>query len=167
MCITMNWLHSTKVMQLHIYTGNLNMWAIAGFSTHKLKCFLIRFPYDLVKLIFFCNLLLLTIHVVSNSGGQLLISSLHHKSYHNGWQIPLCKHYCRRTSVVTIMTELGPVYESGVGVTKAPFVNFSVSRIFDLAKVPVRLFASHSYLTGVTAAELRQHLSNMKVIYNS
>ena len=56
---------------------------------------------------------------------------------------------------------------SGVGVTKAPFVNFSVSRIFDLAKVPVRLFASHSYLTGVTAAELRQHLSNMNVIYNS
>ena len=55
----------------------------------------------------------------------------------------------------------------GVGVTKAPFVNFSVSRIFDLAKVPVRLFASHSYLTGVTAAELRQHLSNMNVIYNS
>ena len=56
---------------------------------------------------------------------------------------------------------------TGVGVTKAPFVNFSISRIFDLAKVPVRLFASHSYLTGVTAAELRQHLSNMNVIYNS
>ena len=55
---------------------------------------------------------------------------------------------------------------SGVGVTKAPFVNFSVSKIFDLAKVPVRLFVSHSYLTGVTAAELRQHLSNMNMIFN-
>ena len=54
----------------------------------------------------------------------------------------------------------------GVGVTKAPFVNFSVSKIFGLAKVPVRLFASHSYLTGVTAAELRQHLSNMNMIFN-
>ena len=54
----------------------------------------------------------------------------------------------------------------GVGVTKAPFVNFSVSKIFDLAEVPVRLFVSHSYLTGVTAAELRQHLSNMNMIFN-
>ena len=55
----------------------------------------------------------------------------------------------------------------GVGVTEAPFVNFSVNKIFDPVKVPVRLFASHSYLTGVTEAELRQHLSNMNVIYNS
>ena len=57
--------------------------------------------------------------------------------------------------------------QPGVGVTKAPFVNFSVSKIFDPINVPVRLFASHSYLTGVTAAELRQHLSNMNVIYDS
>ena len=56
---------------------------------------------------------------------------------------------------------------SGVGITKAPFVNFSVSKIFDPVKVPVRLLASHSYFTGVTAAELRQHLSNINVIYNS
>ena len=28
----------------------------------------------------------------------------------------------------------------GVGVTKAPFVNFSVSKIFDPTKVPVRFF---------------------------
>ena len=58
-------------------------------------------------------------------------------------------------------------YGPGVGVTKAPFVNFSVSKVFDPVKVPVRLLASHSYLTGVTAAELRQHMSNMNVIYNS
>ena len=54
----------------------------------------------------------------------------------------------------------------GVGVTKAPFVNFSVSKIFDLAEVPVRLFVSYSYLTGVTPAKLRQHLSNMNMIFN-
>ena len=51
---------------------------------------------------------------------------------------------------------------AGVGVTKAPFVNFTVSKTFDLAEVPVRLFVSHSYLTG----ELRQHLSNMNMIFN-
>ena len=44
---------------------------------------------------------------------------------------------------------------SEVGVTKALFANFSISKIFDLAKVPVRFPESHSYLTGVTAAELR------------
>ena len=41
----------------------------------------------------------------------------------------------------------------GVGVTKAPFVNFSVSKIFGHAKVPVKLFQSHSYLSGVAAAQ--------------
>ena len=50
-----------------------------------------------------------------------------------------------------------PLWHSipGVEVTKAPFVNFSVSKILDLAKVHVRFFESHSYLTGVTAAQLR------------
>ena len=55
----------------------------------------------------------------------------------------------------------------GVGVTKAPLVNFSVSRIFDFAKVHVRLFQPHSYLAGVTAAELWRHLPNINVIFNS
>ena len=41
----------------------------------------------------------------------------------------------------------------GVGATKAPLVNFSVSKILDLAKVPLRSFESHLYLTGATAAE--------------
>ena len=60
------------------------------------------------------------------------------------------------------------IYTStGVGVTKAPFANFSVSKIFSLAKVPVRFPESHSYLTGVTAAELRRHLPNTNVIFNS
>ena len=65
-----------------------------------------------------------------------------------------------------VIDKLLPSTKPGVGVTKAPFLNFSVSKIFDLAKVPVRLFASHSYLTGVTAAELRQHLSNMNMIFS-
>ena len=56
---------------------------------------------------------------------------------------------------------------SGVEVTKAPFVNFSVSKIFVLAKVPLRLFESHLYLTGATAAELQRHLSNINAIFNS
>ena len=56
---------------------------------------------------------------------------------------------------------------SGVGVTKAPFANFSVSEIFDLVKVPARFPESHSYLTGVTAAELRRHLPNINMIFDS
>ena len=56
---------------------------------------------------------------------------------------------------------------SGVGVTKAPFVNFSASKIFDLAKVPLRFFESRVYLTGAPAAQLRRHLSNTNVIFNS
>ena len=56
----------------------------------------------------------------------------------------------------------------GVGATKALFVNFPVSKIiFDLAKVPVTFFESRSYLTGVMPAELRRHLPNMNVIFNS
>ena len=54
---------------------------------------------------------------------------------------------------------------SRVGVTKAPFVNFSISKTLDLAKLPAGLFESNSYLTGVTAAELRRHLSNMNMIF--
>ena len=59
---------------------------------------------------------------------------------------------------------IGGDYNPGVGVTKAPFVDFSVSKIFVLAKVPLRLFESHLYLTGATAAELRRHLSNINAI---
>ena len=55
----------------------------------------------------------------------------------------------------------------GMGVTKAPFVNVSVSKIFDLAEVPVRFLESHSYLTGVTTAELRWYLLNINVIFNN
>ena len=47
---------------------------------------------------------------------------------------------------------------------KALFVNFSISKISDLAKVPVRFSASHSYLTGVTTAELQQDMSNISMI---
>ena len=81
-------------------------------------------------------------------------------------------HYWRHVFIKTfffceILWILFLLYRPGVGVTKAPFVNFSVSKIFDNAKVPVRIFVSHSYLTGVTATELRQHLSNMNMIFNS
>ena len=56
---------------------------------------------------------------------------------------------------------------SGVAVTKAPFVNFSESTIFDLAKVPVRFYESLSYLTDIAAAELRRYLINIDVIFNN
>ena len=47
-----------------------------------------------------------------------------------------------------------------VGVTKAPFVNFSVRKIFNPAKAHVRIFKSHPYLTDVTQAKLQRHLPN-------
>ena len=54
----------------------------------------------------------------------------------------------------------------GAQVTKIPFVYFSVREIFYFAKVPVIFLELLLYLTGVIAAELRRHLSKMKVIFN-
>ena len=59
------------------------------------------------------------------------------------------------------------IEHTGVGFAKAPFVNFSISKIFDLAKVHLKLFESHLYLTGATAAELRRHLPNINLIFSS
>ena len=53
-----------------------------------------------------------------------------------------------------------------VGVTKAPVIDFSATRNFNLAKVWISYFQPHSYLSGVFAAVLRWHLSNMNVISN-
>ena len=78
------------------------------------------------------------------------------KYYHIVRHLDICSKYI-----------INSVYRPGVGVTKAPFANFSVSKIFNLAKVPVRFPESHSHLTGVTAAELRRHLPNINVIFNS
>ena len=93
---------------------------------------------------------------------QLLSS---HKIYvtWDSWHSNTCNSNCLFNILFRLATKKHQ--GSGVGVTKAPSVNFSVSKIFDPAKVPVWLFASHSYLTGVTAAELRQYLSNMNVIF--
>ena len=52
-------------------------------------------------------------------------------------------------------------------VTKAPFVNLSINQILHHAKVPVRFFGSHSYLEGVTAAELWRVMSNINMIFSS
>ena len=70
------------------------------------------------------------------------------------------------TSVGTDIPHL-PNYTSAVGVTKDLFVNFSVSRILDMAKIHVKFFESLPLLTGVTAAQLRWHLPNVNVIFNS
>ena len=53
-----------------------------------------------------------------------------------------------------------------VGWNWAPLVKFFVKYSFDVAKVPIIFIESHSYLTGVTAAELQRHLSNMNVTLN-
>ena len=45
----------------------------------------------------------------------------------------------------------------GVGVTKAPFVNFSANKTFDFVKLPVKFFESLSYLIGVTALAAMTH----------
>ena len=48
------------------------------------------------------------------------------------WNVPLCEYtHCCQEALYRIV------------ITKAPFVNFSVSKIFDLAKVPFRFFESH------------------------
>ena len=48
-----------------------------------------------------------------------------------------------------------------------PFLNFSTSKIFDHVKVPLISIKSQLYLTGAMATDLRRHLSNIKVIFNS
>ena len=52
---------------------------------------------------------------------------------------------------------------SWVGVTKTPFINFSISKNFDPPKVPARFFESQTE----SQAELRRHLSNINMIFNS
>ena len=76
-------------------------------------------------------------------------------------------HYLFILGIFSVANGQSYVHTQGVVVTKAPFVNFSASTIFDLAKVTVRFVESHSYLTGVTAAELRQHQSNINMIFNN
>ena len=100
-------------------------------------------------------------------------------------EILLCKCFCQENAIenfvciydlyfffmllnveFTRINKIPTHNASGVGVTKAPFVNFSVSKIFDLSKVLVAFVESLSYLTGITAAELRRYLPNINVIFN-
>ena len=57
---------------------------------------------------------------------------------------------------------------SGMEVTIAPFVNISFSIFFsNLINVPTSgFFDSHSYLKGITAANLKWHLSNVNKIFD-
>ena len=60
-----------------------------------------------------------------------------------------------------IHTHYGP----GVGVTKAQFVNFSIlGTILIFQNYNMISFESDSYLTDVTAAQLRRHLPNINLI---
>ena len=42
----------------------------------------------------------------------------------------------------------------------------AITNVSGLAEIRVSALGSHSCLTGVTAAELRRHLSNMNVIFH-
>ena len=53
---------------------------------------------------------------------------------------------------------------SGVGVTEAPFITFSVLENLWFAEIWIRFCESWPYLSGVTTAKLWWHLSNMTVI---
>ena len=53
---------------------------------------------------------------------------------------------------------------SGVGVSKPIFAVPLFSQFFRMIKTLFTCMISRSYLTGVTAAELRRHLTNMNVI---
>ena len=76
----------------------------------------------------------------------------HHSFPHKQWQM----HH-----------EVARGNHRSMGVTKALFLNFYISKSCDPTKIPVIYFASYSYLTGVFAAKLRKHTSNMNVIFNS
>ena len=107
-----------------------------------------RFHYDVIVMI-------IGIAVYQVSGGD------------NLWKDISGCHFGKRKYGITTNWNLN---ETDVGVTKSPLNNFFVKQIFDPAKVPVKFFTSHSYLTGVTTAELWRHLPNMpnmNVVLNS
>ena len=56
------------------------------------------------------------------------------------------------------------LHESAAWLLKIRPLIFSARDVFDFSKVPVRSFESHSYLSGVAAAILQWHLTNMNVI---
>ena len=58
------------------------------------------------------------------------------------------------------------LYTPGVGVTKPIFSVPLFSQFFRMVKTLIICMISRWYLTGVTAAELRRHLTNMNVIEN-
>ena len=62
----------------------------------------------------------------------------------------------------------GPTFikpdNSGVGVTKPNSSVLLISRFFDFVKTLIIYWISCSYLTGVAAAKLRWHLSNMNAM---
>ena len=53
----------------------------------------------------------------------------------------------------------------GVGVTKALFINFSVTGNLNSSKTYVRYFKLLSYLSDVSTAQLQWQLSNVNVIF--
>ena len=85
------------------------------------------------------------------SNDELLVCFIHKKEA-NTWIV-------NEMRCVTVQTQI-----PGVGVTK-PISSFPLfSEIFSIVKTHVSYWISHIFLTGVAAAQLQWHLSNINVI---
>ena len=68
--------------------------------------------------------------------------------FNNMFYLTSSSRYLSRFTLNLIWPSSG----QGMGVTKIQSISFSVRNIFHLALVPVKILASHKYLTGVTTA---------------
>ena len=99
---------------------------------------------------------------VSDMIGRVSQEFLQFLQYHN---VRITK-FVRDIRILNRPSKASVIGSPGVGVTNAPFVDFPTSKCFDLAEVPIRFFTFHLYLTGIIAAEMRRHLSNINVIFS-
>ena len=77
--------------------------------------------------------------------------------------------YCRTTMGIISLWCMSLVNCGGQewGFLKLRSLISPKAKLFILKKVSLRLVESHSYLTGANAAELRRHLPNLNMIFNS
>ena len=73
-------------------------------------------------------------------------------------------HWIGSSLVLVMVRHIFGASWPGVGVTKPIFSVPLFSQFFTMIKTLATCMIPHSYLTGVTAAELRRHLTNMNVI---
>ena len=184
-CISHEFVHAICQHPFKLGSPNFswNCWGVGdtplhlrgGGGTH-LQCFHYLVPYDdLGSQGYFGSLMWLWPSDMTNLGFLGIFWTMHFRNGLKFGMLVYTEHlqnwwdFGHGLSISSILSCLlhGSVPIRGVFFTKAPFVNFSVNKIFDLVKVPLRLFESRSYLTGVTAAELRRHLANINLLLNS